>query len=93
MDDKRFYLLEEGLRRRVGDGKQIDTWEDKWVAGSSDGRIRTPKPNNCEQEMVSDVIRDCRWDEELIRNIFIEEDIDRILSIPFSTTGVKDRWM
>ncbi|XP_071913980.1 uncharacterized protein [Coffea arabica] len=31
-------LLEEGMRKRVGDGKTIDIWKDRWIPGVAGGK-------------------------------------------------------
>ena len=34
-------LLEEGVRKRMGNGQQIDIWEDKWLLDLEVGKIRS----------------------------------------------------
>nr|XP_027077070.1 uncharacterized protein LOC113700836 [Coffea arabica] len=36
-------LLEKGIKKRVGDGKSINIWEDRWLSESDDGRVKTRK--------------------------------------------------
>ena len=34
-------LLEEGVRKKVGDGKTIDIWIDRWIPGATGGKVIT----------------------------------------------------
>lgn len=49
-------LLEEGVRKRVGDNKQIDLWEDKWLLDQEVGKIRSRKPQHCHVQRVHELI-------------------------------------
>ncbi|XP_071939813.1 uncharacterized protein [Coffea arabica] len=84
-------LLEEGVRLRVGDGKQIDIWEDKWLLDQEYGKIRSCKPQQCHIQRVHELISDGNWNVDMIREVFEEEDCQRILDIPISKCGGKDR--
>ncbi|XP_027182377.1 uncharacterized protein LOC113780798 [Coffea eugenioides] len=84
-------LLEEGVRLRVGDGKQIDIWEDKWLLDQEYGKIRSCKPQQCRIQRVHELISDGNWNVDMIREVFEEEDCQRILDIPISKCGGKDR--
>ncbi|XP_071933079.1 uncharacterized protein [Coffea arabica] len=37
-------VLQKGMWKRVGDGTTINIWRDKWLMGSSTGKIATQKP-------------------------------------------------
>ena len=36
-------LLENGVRRRIGNGKSTRIWEDRWIPDSSHGRVTNTK--------------------------------------------------
>ncbi|KAL3498891.1 hypothetical protein ACH5RR_041623 [Cinchona calisaya] len=84
-----------GPRKRVGDGKSIRIWEDRWLPNSSTGRVSTEKPIGCEVVLVSQLINGFRWNQELIRSMFNDEDTKSILEIPISLRRYKDTffWM
>ena len=59
-------LLEEGIRIRVGDGATIKIWEDRWLPASEDGRIRSQRKPGSNIQRVCELIRDGKWDQELL---------------------------
>nr|XP_027108781.1 uncharacterized protein LOC113728591 [Coffea arabica] len=85
-------VLEEGLRRRVGDGESIKIWEDRWLPGIEDGKIRSQRKDDSKIQRVSELIRDGKWDRELLRQEFEEKDRLQILKIPLSLGKVMDRF-
>lgn len=75
----------------MGDGQQIYIWEDSWIPSSPDGKILTPK-GNCLLRNVQDLIDPISgmWDEDLIRSIFWDVDVNQISTIPLSQSGMND---
>jgi hypothetical protein len=75
---------------RVGDGTQINIWEDNWIPGSHNMKIQMPRGNNLVtrvDELINSV--DLTWDADLVRSIFWGIDATRILQIPI-TWGRED---
>jgi hypothetical protein len=67
----------------VGDGSQIKIWEDNWIPSSHNMKVLTPRGNNLltkVDELINPVTG--AWDEELIKALFWEVDVNRILQIP-----------
>ncbi|XP_027099102.2 uncharacterized protein [Coffea arabica] len=85
-------LLEGGLWKRVGDGTQINIWEDRWVIGSAIGRTSTTCPPNCHLHTVSQLISEGRWNEEILQQVFNREEREHIASIPLSVFKRQDRY-
>jgi ribonuclease HI len=83
-------LLKEGIIWRVGSGESIDAWKDPWIPSGSTCRVRTPDEME-EPVMVSDLIDHgtTQWDEDVLRAIFLEEDVEEILKIPLRQ-GMED---
>ncbi|XP_071906135.1 uncharacterized protein [Coffea arabica] len=77
-------LLEEGVRKRVGNGKSIDIWEDRWLPDTEGGGVKTPRTEGVAVQRVSDLINDGKWDRELIAQVFDENERKEILRIPLS---------
>ena len=82
--------LKEGLIWRVGDGTQIDIWSDPWIPDGITRRPITPRGHTLLRrvsELIDPVSGD--WDRALIRSVFWEEDVARILCIPIKQ-GMED---
>jgi hypothetical protein len=75
----------------VGEGDQINIWEDPWIPTSRTRKVFTPK-GNIVIDKVADLINPLTglWDEELIREVFWSVDANRILEIPIAPNGMQD---
>ena len=67
-------LLEEGTRKRIGDGKSINIWLDRWLPCAEDGRIKSRRREGMKVQKVCELIRDGKWDRELVKQVFEEEE-------------------
>lgn len=84
-------VISKGLWKAVGDGESVDIWEDKWVAGSIDGRVTSVKPENSTLVKVSDLIEHGQWNCQIIQQSFNTTDGHLITSMPLSLFKRKDR--
>lgn len=84
-------LLEEGSRKRVGDGKTSSIWKDKWVPGNEEGLIKTKKQQEWNVSKVSDLIKEGRWNTEMLSRLFEVVDQVNIMNIPLSLHDTKDK--
>jgi ribonuclease HI len=76
---------------RVGQGNNINIWEDEWIPGSYSRKVLTPKGQNVYtrvHELIDPVTNS--WDEELIRQTFWQVDVRRILAIPLPAHDMED---
>jgi hypothetical protein len=76
-------LLREGVVWRIGDGTDVKIWSDPWLP-RDDARLPITPKGQCLLTRVCELIDPAtlQWDEELIRNIFWQMDVDTILSTP-----------
>ena len=75
--------FKKGYIWRVGDGSQINIWEDSWVPASHNLKVLTPRGHNLlttVDELIDPVTG--KWDEEMIKSMFWDIDANRILQIP-----------
>lgn len=84
--------LERGVRWRVGDGKTIKLWHDAWIGGEGTRKLICPI-RVLDSEVTVDALIDTvhnSWREEVISEVLLPVDKDRILQIPLSTSGAID---
>ena len=77
-------MLEEGMRIRVGDGDQIKVWEDRWLPDTEDGWLRSKRNPESTIQRVSKLIKDGKWDQELLLQEFDEPIRSSIARTPLS---------
>lgn len=76
-------LLKEEIIWRVGSGESINVWSDPWIP-----RGRTRRPAMFRGQVLVDRVEELinpsteQWDEELVNDLFGQEDAKEILAIP-----------
>ncbi|XP_042941372.1 uncharacterized protein LOC122276027 [Carya illinoinensis] len=86
-------LLKEGLRWRVGNGKKIQIWRDKWMPKPSSFLVQSPISILREEAKVEELICDQQgcWKADLVMKIFKKEEAEMILSMPLSRSNLEDK--
>lgn len=84
-------VIETGSRWRIGSGKDVFIYNHIWLP-----RPKTFKPFSPQslpiQSKVADLIKEKgQWKKQLIRQHFIEEDAECILSIPLPENQIEDQ--
>ena len=79
-------VLKDGTRWRVGNGKRIHIWEDRWLPTPTTYRVTSPQSDFGNFPMVSSLIDDDTkwWKTDLVRSIFLPHEATTILKIPIS---------
>ena len=79
-------VIRRGTRWRVGNGKLIHIWEDKWLPTPTTHKVCSPQLDFDDFPMVSSLIDEDtkRWKAGLIRATFLPVEAETILSIPLS---------
>ena len=85
-------LVEKGVRRRIGNGKSTQIWEDRWIPDNQQGKVTSCKPQGCIIQKVEDLINQGRWNRQLIFRYFSSKEAKRILSIPISLAEREDSY-
>lgn len=87
-------LLKAGCRRILGSGQSIKIWEDHWLP-CAPFKILSPRPVQCDLETVQDLIDPVfqNWKLNLLGELFTEDEIFNILSIPLSRNPRQDGWV
>ena len=88
-----FEVIRRGSRWRVGNGKLIHIWEDRWLPTPSTYKVISPPNNNPEFPMVSALIDPLTkwWNVSLVRASFLPFEVDSILRIPLSYSMPEDK--
>lgn len=84
-------LLQQRLWKRVGDGRSVKIWHDRWIPGLVDGRVTTVKPIGCQLQFVHELIEGEKWKNDLLKHWFNVVDVDHITNFPLSLYDRKDR--
>ncbi|XP_071924943.1 uncharacterized protein [Coffea arabica] len=84
-------FLYDGLWKRIGDGKSVNMWRDRWIVGSDTGFASTTQPVGCKLEWVSELIEEGKWKNDLLLKWFCAKDAEHIKGIPTSIGRRKDR--
>jgi hypothetical protein len=85
-------LLEEGLMWRVGNGHRINLWDDKWIPATPH-KILDPVRMLPRDARVANIInRETNWwDIPLIEQIFSDDTVEKICSIPINPRSQEDK--
>jgi hypothetical protein len=85
-------LITKGSVWRVGIGKDIQIWGDKWLIGSNNHRIISTPPLNTSISHVKHLIDfDLKsWKTELVKELFLPQEATTILGIPLSFRNLAD---
>ncbi|XP_019153836.1 PREDICTED: uncharacterized protein LOC109150382 [Ipomoea nil] len=86
-------LICGGVRRRIGNGKGTLIWDHPWLQDENNAKIITDKPPYLAQATVMGLIDQeaAAWDHDILTDIFIPEDVTRILKIHVSP-DYEDMW-
>lgn len=80
-------IIGKGSVKRVGDGKSIKVWEDKWIPFHENGKAKTQKPPNTQIQTVDQLLANRRWNKKLVEQTFSIEEASKIMRIPVSLRG------
>ena len=71
----------------MGNEASFGIWIDKWLPKPSTFKVISLPNNTFELSRVSDLIDPlkCEWQTDLVRQVFLQPDVQSILSIPFSS--------
>ncbi|KAA3474504.1 reverse transcriptase [Gossypium australe] len=85
------HILEEGLSWRVGNGEEINIWNDAWILEPGNGRIQC-QAIDIRFTKVADLVdkESTTWKQDIISSLFVEEQSRRILAIPLVSSRPPD---
>uniref|UniRef100_A0A803PJR1 Reverse transcriptase zinc-binding domain-containing protein n=1 Tax=Cannabis sativa TaxID=3483 RepID=A0A803PJR1_CANSA len=78
-------IIKEGARSRVGNGRYIRIWEDKWIP-CPNGTILYHHPDSDPHTTVNNLLNeDGEWNKDILHLYFQQEDIPWIMGTPIDT--------
>jgi hypothetical protein len=83
--------FKRGCIWRIGDGTQVNIWEDAWIRTSPTRKLLTPCSNiliNKAADLIDPITG--VWDKELLHGLFWEVEVNRIMEIPMAPEGMED---
>ena len=85
-------VVKAGSRWQVGDGSSVQIWLDKWLPKQTTFRVISPPTTIPADSRVCTLLNEDNreWKEDMIRKIFLPDDVNAILGIPRSRTQAKD---
>ena len=89
-------LITKGLRYIVGNGDLVNMWTDPWITDPwiPDHPPRPPRARDIlvDGEKVKEYldVNRGRWNEQKLREMVVDEDVDRILAIRISPVATQD---
>ncbi|XP_019173825.1 PREDICTED: uncharacterized protein LOC109169398 [Ipomoea nil] len=86
-------IVVAGIRRRIGNGETTLIWGHPWLQDNPSPLVQTIMPEELREARVADLIdpQTQTWDPHILSNLFIPEDVSRIVMIPVSP-GYDDSW-
>ena len=86
-------IVNLGCRWQVRNGASVGIWTDKWLPKPSTFKVISFPNKTFELSRVSDLIDPlkCEWQTDLVRQVFLQLDVQSILSIPLSSCLPQDQ--
>lgn len=83
-------LFKEGYRWRIGNGVKVDAASDPWIPKEG-ACIPILANRNAQQFSVAQLILPTGgWNEDMVKDLFLESDANAILNIPLSPMNKED---
>jgi ribonuclease HI len=84
-------LVKEGLVWRVGNGRKVRIWEDRWLPSPAFKILTTPSILNPTATVDQLIDREARWwDNNQLNSLFSAEEVSMIQKISISCTNQED---
>jgi hypothetical protein len=90
--NKASWILKRGFFWLLGNGKDINLWEDRWLHPMGHNATWIPKPPNTDLKTVKDIINPStnNWDKHIISQTFIPLEAEKIIQTPIPNTMEDD---
>ena len=85
-------LVQSGLLWRVGSGSKINIYNNRWLPGGASACVVSPRIEGVSNWSVTKLLElgEGGWNEQLLDEIFLPFEAQRIKSIPLCVTDQED---
>ncbi|KAK3231070.1 hypothetical protein Dsin_002951 [Dipteronia sinensis] len=83
-------LLEAGIRWRIGSGESLSIYKDRWLPRPSTFKVYSPLILDLNAKVQELKRANGDWNVDLVREFFLPNDADLILSLPCSSSNLPD---
>ncbi|MDV3193925.1 MAG: hypothetical protein Q8835_02560, partial [Sweet potato little leaf phytoplasma] len=83
-------LFMKGFRWRIGSGVGIDASSDPWIPREGSCKPIAPHPNTQNLTVANLIHRNGTWNEQMIRDLYIDQDANLIINIPLNPQQKED---
>ena len=84
-------MLHNGMRWKIGYGKQVKIYQSKWISRSISFKILSNASLPLESTVSTLINEEHKWDESIIIQHFDPKDAGKILKIPLLKTPKPDQ--
>ena len=86
-------IVRHGLRWQIGNGLNVQVWNDKWLPSSSIFKVVSPRLNSPADLRVSKLIdsENMCWNLHLLQQLFLPFEVEEIRSVPLSNSLPPDK--
>ena len=86
-------MIRKGTRWRVGNGRLIHIWENKWLPTPTTYKVISPPRLFDDFPMVSALIDEAtrRWKVDTLKSLFLPFEVETILNIPLNYNLPEDK--
>jgi hypothetical protein len=80
------WILKKGCYWAIGNGNNIDIWEDNWIQQKCNAKCWSQKPHLTNHTLVRDLMTEDGqgWDPSTINQVFIPMEAQKILNLPIN---------
>lgn len=89
------WVIQKGGCWKIGNGSQVNVWEDNWIPQHNGFKIYTPGANSSSIRQVKELlVEDPRgWHQSILENHFLSFESERIQQLPLVQEVLEDSYM
>lgn len=87
-------MVKQGVRKRIGDGKDTRVWKVQWLPSYENGFVTSETYKEVKNVTVNSLMQvgQREWDIDILEDLFNERDRQLIVQVPLSNRLTSDSW-